>query len=53
MELACLVVQVVAREPGLSVVDVGRGNDWLAQPGEDFYSVPQIFGHLQDADSPW
>ena len=43
MEGACLVVQVVAREPGLSVVDARQGKDWLAQPGEDFCSVPQTF----------
>ena len=29
MEVALLVVQVVAREPGLSVVDAGRGKDWV------------------------
>ena len=52
MEVAHLVVQVVAREPGLSVVDAGQGKDWLAQPGEDFCSVPQTFGRRRDADSP-
>ena len=52
MEVARFVVQVVAREPGLSVVDAGRGKDWLARPGEDFCFVPQIFGRWQDADSP-
>ena len=52
MEVVRLVVQVLAREPGLSVVDVGWGKDWLAQPGENFYFVPQIFGRQQDADSP-
>jgi hypothetical protein len=52
MEAACFVVQVVVREPGLSVVEVGWGKDWLAQSGEDFCSVPQIFGHQRDADSP-
>ena len=44
MEVARFVVKVVAREPGLSVVDAGRGKGWLAWPGEDFYFVPQIFG---------
>ena len=53
MELARFVVQVVAREPGLPVVDVGRGKGWLAQPGEDFCFVPQIFRCQRDADSPW
>ena len=52
MEVARFVVQVVARELGLSVVDAGRGKDWLAQLGEDFCSVPQIFGRRRDADSP-
>ena len=52
MELARFVVQVVAREPGLPVVDAGRGKDWLAQPGEGFYFVLQIFGRQRDADSP-
>ena len=52
MELSRFVVQVVAWEPGQPVNDVGWGKDWLAQPGEDFYSVPQIFGHRGDADSP-
>ena len=52
MEVARFVVQVVALEPGLSVVDVGWGKDWLAWPGEDFFFVPQIFGCRQDADSP-
>ena len=40
MEVARFVVQVVAREPGLSVVDARRGKDWLAQAREDFCSVP-------------
>ena len=44
MELARFVVQVVAREPGLPVVDARWGKDWLAQLGEDFFFVPQIFG---------
>ena len=48
-ELPRFVVQVVAREPERPVVDA---KDWLAQLGEDFYSVPQIFGRQQDADSP-
>ena len=52
MEVARFVVQVVAQELGLLVVDAGRGNDWLARPGEDFYFVPQIFGRRRDADSP-
>ena len=52
MEVACFVVQVVAQEPGLSVVDAGQGKDWLTQPEEDFYFVPQIFGRQQDVDSP-
>ena len=40
MELLCFVVQVVAQELGIPVVDAGQGKDWLAQLGEDFYSVP-------------
>ena len=44
MEVVHWVVQVAAREPGLSVVDAGLGKDWLAQPGEAFYSVPRSFG---------
>ena len=52
MEVAHLVVQVVAQEPGLSVVDAGQGKDSLAQPGEDFCFVPQTFGRRRDADSP-
>ena len=52
MELSLFVVQVVAWEPGLLVVDAGWGKDWLAQLGEDFCFVPGIFGRQRDADSP-
>ena len=52
MELSRFVVQVVAREPGLSVVDAGWVKDWLARPEEEFCFVPQIFGRRRDADSP-
>ena len=52
MEVARFVVQVVALEPGLSVVDARRGKDWSARSGEDFYFVPQIFRRRRDADSP-
>ena len=52
MELSRFVVQVVAREPRLPIVDAGRGKDWLARPEEDFFFVPQIFGCQRDADSP-
>ena len=51
MELPHLDWQLVVQEPMQPFASAGRGKDWYAQPVEDSYFVPHIFGHPQDKDN--